>query len=84
MLCGMIAVLAVHLTPVLAHDGPPYAIITDEAAFSIDTEQSLALHRALWKRRVPGEVIVTRAGDVAASREQIRRTTEWFRRWLKP
>ena len=62
----------------------PVQIITDEAAFSIDTEQSLALHRALWKRRVPGEVIVTRAGDVAASKEQIRRTTEWFRRWLKP
>ena len=62
----------------------PLQIITDEAAFSIDTEQSLALHHALWKRQVPGEVIVTRAGDVAASKEQIRRTTEWFRRWLKP
>jgi dipeptidyl aminopeptidase/acylaminoacyl peptidase len=60
----------------------PLQIITDEAAFSIDTEQSLELHRALWRRRVPGEVIVTRAGDVAASKEQIRRTTEWFRRWL--
>jgi dipeptidyl aminopeptidase/acylaminoacyl peptidase len=60
----------------------PLQIITDEAAFSIDTEQSLALHRALWKRRVPGEVIVTRGGDVAASKEQIRRTTAWFRRWL--
>jgi hypothetical protein len=62
----------------------PLQIITDEAAFSIDTEQSLELHRALWKRRVPGEVIVSRSGDVAASKEQIRRTTEWFRRWLKP
>jgi dipeptidyl aminopeptidase/acylaminoacyl peptidase len=61
----------------------PLQIITDEAAFSIDTEQSLALHRALWRRQVPGEVIVTRGGDVAASKEQIRRTTAWFRRWLK-
>ena len=61
----------------------PLQIITDEAAFSIDTEQSLALHRALWTRQVPGELIVTRAGDVAASKESIRRTMEWFRRWLK-
>ncbi len=62
----------------------PLQIITDEGAFNIDAEQSLALHRALWTNRVPGEVVISRGGDVAASRERIRRTREWFCRWLTP
>lgn len=62
----------------------PLQIITDEGAFNIDAQQSLALHRALWTNRVPGEVVISRGGDVAASRERIRRTREWFCRWLTP
>jgi hypothetical protein len=60
----------------------PLQILTDEGAFNIDAEQSLELHRALWKRQVPGEVIVSRGGDVPASKERLRRTHEWFCRWL--
>jgi dipeptidyl aminopeptidase/acylaminoacyl peptidase len=60
----------------------PLQILTDEGAFNIDAEQSIELHRLLWKRQVPGEVIVSRGGDVAGSKERLRRTREWFCRWL--
>ncbi len=89
---GMFAATGLALQASLAREQPmarvdsiatPLQILTDESAFNIDAEQSLALHRALWERRVPGEVIVSRSGDVAASRERLRRTREWFCRWLQ-
>ena len=89
---GMLGMTGPALQAALAREQPmsradsiatPLQILTDESAFNIDAEQSLALHRALWARRVPGEVIVSRGDDVAASRERLRRTREWFCRWLQ-
>jgi dipeptidyl aminopeptidase/acylaminoacyl peptidase len=62
----------------------PLQILTDEGAFNIDAEQSLALHRALWAGRVPGEIVISRGGSLDDARERLRRTREWFRRWLAP
>ena len=89
---GMLGAKGPDLQASLAREQPlarvdsiatPLQIITDEGAFNIDAEQSLELHRALWARQVPGEVIVARGGDVAAAKERLRRTREWFCRWLR-
>ena len=62
----------------------PLQILTDEGAFNIDAEQSLALHRALWANQVPGEIIISRGGGLPEARERLRRTRQWFRHWLAP
>ena len=90
---GMFGASGRELLALLAREQPlaraadiktPLQILTDEGAFNIDAEQSLALHRVLWAGQVPGEIVISRGASLADAREKLRRTRQWFRRWLAP
>ena len=59
----------------------PIQIVADEDAFSIPTSQSILLHRRLLERNVPGELILFRGRDIAATLELLRRNIAWLDRW---
>jgi dipeptidyl aminopeptidase/acylaminoacyl peptidase len=60
----------------------PLQIIGIEGAWETPSEQALTLHAALLERRVPGELILTRAPRLGDRIELARRVVAWFDRWL--